>query len=69
MERVERCGEKLRVSLSTHVPALLAGAEDTATSPDMSMTRIRATLTEDDATAAKKLFHALVMSVWQCEPT
>ena len=30
------------------------GAEDTATSPDMSMTRIRATLTEDDATAAKK---------------
>ena len=48
---------------STHVPALLAGAEDTATSPDMSMTRIRATLTEDGATAAKKLFHVLVMNV------
>ena len=40
--------------LSTHVPALLAGAEDTATSPDMSMTGITATLTEDGATAAKQ---------------
>ena len=49
--------------LSTHVPALLAGAEDTATSPDMGRTRIRATLTEEDATAAKKLFHVLVMHV------
>ena len=26
--------------LSTHVPALLVGAEDTSTSPDMSMIRI-----------------------------
>ena len=48
--------------LSAHVPALLAGAEDT-TSPDMSMTRIRATLTEEGVTAAKKLFHVLVMNV------
>ena len=45
--------------LSTHVPALLAGAEDTATSPDMRMTRIRATLTEVGATAAKKLLPRL----------
>ena len=49
--------------LFTHVPALLAGAEDSATSPDMSMTRIRATLTEDGATVAQKLFHVLVMNV------
>ena len=49
--------------LSTHVPALLAGAEDTATSPGMSMTRIRATLTEDGVTAAKKLFHVVVMNL------
>ena len=48
--------------LSAHVPALLAGAEDTS-SPDMSMARIRATLTEEGATAAKKLFHVLVMNV------
>ena len=48
--------------LSVHVPALLAGAED-ATSPDMSMTRIRTTFTEDGVTAAKKLFHVLVMNV------
>ena len=47
--------------LSVHVPALLAGAED-ATSPDMSMTRIRATLTDDGVAAAKKLFHVLVMN-------
>ena len=44
--------------VSTHVPALLTGAEDTATSQDM-MTRIRATLTEDGATAAKKLLPRL----------
>ena len=49
--------------LFTNVPALLAGAENTATSPDMRMTRIRATVTEDGATAAKKLFHVLVMNV------
>ena len=36
-----------RVSLSTHVPALLTSAEDTPTSPDVSMTSIRATLTEE----------------------
>ena len=33
--------------LSTHVPALLTGAENPATSPDMSIATIRATLTED----------------------
>ena len=48
--------------LSVHVPALLAGAED-ATSPDMSMTRIRATLTDDGVAAAQKLFRVLVMNV------
>ena len=48
--------------LSAHVPALLAGAEDT-TNPDMIMTRTRATLTEDGETAAKKFFHVLVMNV------
>ena len=48
--------------LFVHVPALLAGAQDTS-SPDMGMTRIRATLTEDGVTAAKKLFHVLVMNV------
>ena len=48
--------------LSVHMPALLAGAEDT-TSPDMSMARIRATLTEGGAAAAQKLFHVLVMNV------
>ena len=48
--------------LSVHVPALLAGAED-ATSPDISMTRIRATLTDDGVAAAKKLFHVLVKNV------
>ena len=48
--------------LSAHIPALLAGAEDTS-SPDMSMTRIRATVTEDGVAAAKKLFHVLVMNV------
>ena len=36
--------------LSVHVPALLAGGED-ATSPDMSMKRIRTTLTDDGVTA------------------
>ena len=49
--------------LSTHVPALLTGAENPATSPDMSIATIRATLTEDGVTAAKKLFHVLVMNV------
>ena len=42
--------------LSAHVPALLAGAED-ATSPDMSMTRIRTTLSDEGVAAAQKLFH------------
>ena len=49
--------------LSTHVPALLTGAENPVTSPDMSIATIRATLTEDGVTAAKKLFHVLVMNV------
>ena len=49
--------------LSTHVPALLAGAENPAASPDISIATIRATLTEDGVTAAKKLFHVLVMNV------
>ena len=49
--------------LSTHVPALLTGAENPAASPDMSIATIRATLTEDGVTAAKKLFHVLVMNV------
>ena len=40
--------------LSGHMPAILAGAED-PTSPDMSMARIRATLTEGSAAAAQKL--------------
>ena len=48
--------------LSTHVPALLTGAENPVLSPD-SIARIRATLTEDGVTAAKKLFHVLVMNV------
>ena len=43
--------------LSTHVPALLTGAKNPATSPDMSIAAIRATLAEDGVTAAKKLFH------------
>ena len=46
--------------LSTHVPALLTGAENPAASPDMSIATIRATLTEDGVTATKKLFHVLV---------
>ena len=50
--------EKLCVSLSLFDAR--SSAADTATSPDMIMTRIRATLTEDGATAAKKLFHVLV---------
>ena len=41
--------------LSTHVPASLTGAEDIATSPDMSVTRIRGTLTEDGATILPRL--------------
>ena len=49
--------------LSTHVPALLTGAENPVASPDMSIATIRATLTEDGVTAAKKLFHVLVMNV------
>ena len=48
--------------LSAHIPALLAGAKD-ATNPDMGMTRIRATLTDDGVAAAQKLFHVLVMNV------
>ena len=63
MERAELRDEKLRVSVSTVVPALLTGAEDTATSQDMSTTRIRATLTEDGTIAAKKLFLVLVINV------
>ena len=47
--------------LSAHIPALLVGSEDT-TSPDMSMTRISATLIEECVTAAKKVFHVLVMN-------
>ena len=49
--------------LSAHVPALLTGAENPATSPDMSIAAIRATLAEDGVTAAQKLFHVLVMNV------
>ena len=49
--------------LSTHVPALLTGAENPVASPNMSIATIRATLTEDGVTAAKKLFHVLVMNV------
>ena len=45
--------------LSTHVPALLTGAENPVASPDMSIATIRATLTEDGVTAAKKLFPRL----------
>ena len=41
--------------LFTNVPALLANEDDTATSPDMRMTRIRTTLTEDGGTAAPRL--------------
>ena len=47
---------------AVHVPALLAGAED-MTNPDMSMARIKATLTDDGVAAAQKLFHVLVMNV------
>ena len=59
---MELCGEKIRV---VHT-ALQAGAEDTA-KVDISMPRIRATLTEEGATAAKQLFHVLVMNMkgWQ----
>ena len=39
--------------LSVHVPALLTGAENPATSPDMSIAAIRATLAEDGVPAAK----------------
>ena len=39
--------------LSVHVPALLASAED-ATSPNMSMAKIRTTLTDDGVAAAQK---------------
>ena len=63
MERMEFRDENLRVSVVCAFPALLAGAEDTATSPDVSVTRIRAILTEDGATAANKFFHILVMNV------
>ena len=47
--------------LSMHIAALLTGAED-PTIPDMSMTRIRTTLT-NGIEAAQKLFHVLVMNV------
>ena len=49
--------------LSAHVPALMTGAENPATSPDMSISAIRATLAEDGETAAKKLFHVIVVNV------
>ena len=42
--------------LSAHVPALLTGAENPATSQDKRRKGTRATLTEDGTTAAKKLF-------------
>ena len=45
MVRVELCDSKLSGSV----------VHTTATSPDISMTGIRATLTEDGAIAAKKL--------------
>ena len=48
--------------LFTHVPTLLACAEDTATSPDMSATRIRATHRRW-RDSGKKHFHVLVMNV------
>ena len=63
MERMGLRDENLRVSVVCAFPALLAGAEDTATSPDVSVTRIRAILTEDGATAANKFFRILVMNV------
>ena len=64
MDRVELCDDSSYLPLLfAHVPALLTGAGDTATSPGMSMTKIRATPTEDDVTAAKKLFPVLVMNV------
>ena len=63
MERMELCDKKRRISLSTHVPAFLTSAEDTTTSPDVSMTRIRDSLTEDGVRATKKLLHVLVMNV------
>ena len=47
--------------LSVHTAALLTGTEDPA-SPDMSMSRIRTTLT-NGIEAAQKLFHVLVMNV------
>ena len=46
---------------SVHIAALLTGAED-PTRPDMSMSRIRTTLT-NCIEAAQKLFHVLVMNV------
>ena len=63
VERMELHYEELCVFLSTHVPALLIGAENPVASPDMSIATIRATLTEDGVTAAKKFFHILVMNV------
>ena len=48
--------------LSAHIPALLAGAEDTA-SADMSMARIKDTLADDGIATSQKLFHVLVMNV------
>ena len=48
--------------LSAHIPALRAGAEDTA-SPDMSMARIKDALADDGIATSQKLFHVLVMNV------
>ena len=56
MERMEFRDEKLRVSVVCAFSALLAGAEDTATSADMSVT-------EEGATAANELFRIMVMNV------
>ena len=40
--------------LSTHVPALLTGAENPAVSPDMSIATIRATFTEDGGDSSQE---------------
>ena len=47
--------------LSVHIAALLTGAQD-PTIPDMSVSKIRTTLT-NGIEAAQKLFHVLVMNV------
>ena len=43
--------------LSTHVPALLTGAENPVASPDVSIATIRATLTEDGVTDQRNHRH------------